>query len=317
MRIVTLILALVFASAAQAQDEPRSSPSRVIDVHLHGYENHRELPPAPYRGADAEGHQIATPANGADHRVATLAAMERNNIVLGIVSATYPDDDLAVAREWAGQDGPKILSGASHIFLIDGTTPEALATLFDDGTFFAFGELGLQYVGATLDEDRFEPFLAMAEEKGIPVGIHTGLGPPERARTVAPNFRVSAGNPLHLEEVLIRHPKLKIWAMHSGFPWDAEMFAIMQQYTNLYVDVSPHIWMVSQEVFDERMKWLIDYGMGERIMFGTDQMLWPQAIEAAVDKIENSTVLTREQKDDIFFNNAMRFFGFDEETLDM
>ncbi len=253
------------------------------------------------------------PKTGAELRELTIAAMQRNNIVIGMISmATGNPGQFEIARNWQVEGGPKILVGGSSRTVMGEQTPEQVASLYDAGDMFYLGELGLQYLGHTLDEAKFEPYLAIAEAKGIPVAIHTGLGSPEMARGPAPDFRIDMGNPLRLEEVLIRHPKLKIWAMHAGFPWDAEMFAIMQQFTNVYVDLGVHTWLMPQDVFDARLKWLMDMGMGKRIMFGTDQMFWPQAIDEAVAKVENSAVLTREQKDDIFYNNAVRFFGFDD-----
>ena len=258
------------------------------------------------------------PKTGAEHREATLAAMRRNNIVLGLVSmATSDGDQFESGALWSQSTEPRIFVGGNSDSILGDYTIEQLASLHQSGQLFHLGELGLQYRGHTLDEEQFAPYLAMAEERGIPVAIHTGLAPPEQARRSAPKFRIDAGRPLHLEEVLIRYPKLKLWIMHAGFPWRDETLAITQQFTNVYVDMSPMIWMTPQDYFDEWLKWMIDNGLGKRILFGTDQMLWPQAIDAAVNKIENSTVLSREQKDDIFFNNAVRFFEFDEETLEM
>jgi hypothetical protein len=39
-------------------------------------------------------------------------------------------------------------------------------------------------------------------------------------------------------------------------------------------------------------------------MFGTDQMIWPEAVKMSIDAIESATFLTQEQKQDIYFNNA-------------
>jgi len=36
-------------------------------------------------------------------------------------------------------------------------------------------------------------------------------------------------------------------------------------------------------------------------------MIWPRAIEVAIDTLEQAPFLTAEQKRDIFFNNAARF----------
>ena len=47
-------------------------------------------------------------------------------------------------------------------------------------------------------------------------------------------------------------------------------------------------------------------------MFGSDQMVWPEAIGMAIDGIESATFLTKEQKRDIFHGNAVRFFRLGE-----
>lgn len=46
-------------------------------------------------------------------------------------------------------------------------------------------------------------------------------------------------------------------------------------------------------------------------MFGSDQMIWPEAAGLAVEGIESASFLTEEQKGDIFYNNAVRFFRLD------
>lgn len=53
---------------------------------------------------------------------------------------------------------------------------------------------------------------------------------------------------------------------------------------------------------------LVQAGFGERIMFGSDQVVWPQAIERAIQAVESAPFLSPKQKRDIFYNNAARFF---------
>jgi uncharacterized protein len=53
----------------------------------------------------------------------------------------------------------------------------------------------------------------------------------------------------------------------------------------------------------------VDAGLGKRLMFGSDQMRWPEAIGWAVAATEEAPFLTAEQKRDIFYNNAVRFLG--------
>ena len=47
--------------------------------------------------------------------------------------------------------------------------------------------------------------------------------------------------------------------------------------------------------------------LGKRIMFGTDQMIWPETVAMSIEAIESATFLTEEQKQDIYFNNAADF----------
>ena len=59
----------------------------------------------------------------------------------------------------------------------------------------------------------------------------------------------------------------------------------------------------------------IEPGFGKRVMFGSDQMVWPETIEVAIQSIEQATFLTPEQKRDIFYNNAARFLRLSEAEI--
>ena len=64
--------------------------------------------------------------------------------------------------------------------------------------------------------------------------------------------------------------------------------------------------------FHAYLRRLVDAGYGKRIMFGSDQMVWPEAIGMAVDAINAAEFLSAEQKADIFYNNAARFLRLPE-----
>jgi hypothetical protein len=61
---------------------------------------------------------------------------------------------------------------------------------------------------------------------------------------------------------------------------------------------------------------LVEAGYGKRVMFGSDQMIWPEAIEVAVKSITEAPFLSAQQKRDILYNNAARFLRLDQETID-
>jgi predicted TIM-barrel fold metal-dependent hydrolase len=128
-------------------------------------------------------------------------------------------------------------------------------------------------------------------------------------------YRVRLGSPLQLEEVLIRHPKLRIYVMHYGSPLVDEMIALMFSHPQVYVDIAQNNWGFPREHFYSQLKRLVDAGFEERIMWGSDQMVWPQTIRIAIETIEKAPFLTGKQKRDIFYNNAARFLRLSKEEI--
>src|SRR5690606_29528224 len=168
------------------------------------------------------------------------------------------------------------------------------------------GEIATQLTGMAPNDPALEPYFALAESRDVPVLIHTaGIGP------YLPEFRSAAGSPLLLEDVLIRHPRLRIFVENAGYPYRDAMIAVMYQYPQRYADVSTISWDIPREAFYDYLKAFITAGLGKRIMFGSDQMVWPEKIGAAIEAIEEAPFLTEEQKRDIFYNNAVRFLGLD------
>jgi uncharacterized protein len=96
--------------------------------------------------------------------------------------------------------------------------------------------------------------------------------------------------------------------MHAGWPYLQETKAILHIYPQVYVDVAVINWAIPRAEFHEYLRALIRAGFERRIMFGSDQMFWPEAIGMAVEGIDSASFLTRAQKRDIFYNNAARFF---------
>ena len=50
-------------------------------------------------------------------------------------------------------------------------------------------------------------------------------------------------------------------------------------------------------------------------MFGSDSMVWPALIDAAVQGIEEATYLTPAQRRGIFYDNAARFLRLTPERI--
>jgi predicted TIM-barrel fold metal-dependent hydrolase len=101
--------------------------------------------------------------------------------------------------------------------------------------------------------------------------------------------------------------------MHAGYPMLEQMVALMQTYPQVYVDVAEIDWVRPRASFDDHLRGLVDAGFEKRILFGSDQMAWPDAIGVAIQTIETAKYLTEQQKRDILCNNAARFFRWPEE----
>ncbi len=94
-----------------------------------------------------------------------------------------------------------------------------------------------------------------------------------------------------------------------------ETIALMYRYPQVYGDLSTGTWIYPRETFYAYLNGLMDAGLGKRLMFGSDQMQWPEAIDDAVEAIESAPFLSEEQKRDIFYNNAARFLRLSQEQI--
>lgn len=301
-RTLSLILLTILASVATAQKNEQNRPP-IIDVHVHAYakdERWTLKTPNPRTGLPL------TATTEQAHMQASFAEMKKYNIVKAVVSNHY---DAVLRWKAAWPDHIMVSYG------FDDPSEADLAFIRREhaaGRLVALGELGLQYMGIAPNDPKMEPYWALAEELDIPVGLHTGLGPARTPYMCCPKFRNTLGNPALLEEVLIRHPKLRVYLMHAGFPYMQETIAIMHMYPQVYADLGVLDWSRPREEFHEYLRTLIRSGFGKRLMFGSDQMVWPEAIGMAIEGIESASFLTEEQKRDIFYNNAVRFFRLDK-----
>ena len=91
----------------------------------------------------------------------------------------------------------------------------------------------------------------------------------------------------------------------------------MYAHPQVYVELGVIDWVLPRKEFHNFLKGLVDAGFGKRIMFGTDQMIWVETIDDAIESVNSAYFLTMEQKEDIFYNNAAKFLGFTEEEIKM
>jgi predicted TIM-barrel fold metal-dependent hydrolase len=70
--------------------------------------------------------------------------------------------------------------------------------------------------------------------------------------------------------------------------------------------------VIPRTAFYDYLEALVRAGLGTRLMFGSDQMRWPEKIGDGINAIEQAPFLTEDQKRDILHDNAARFLRLDQ-----
>ncbi len=241
--------------------------------------------------------------DSANLRPAALAAMDEYNVVLAVVSG-----EIDAVLEWTYESRESFVTG----IMIDRPDAISYADLkehFESGRVQVLGELTLQYEAIPIDDPSVEPMLALAHKLDIPVHVHVaGLGG-------TPDFPIHLGNPLRIAKVLRKYPGLRIYIENASWPFLEEVTSLMYVYPSVYADISTILHLTPRPVAYRYLKGLIDNGLGKRLMYGSDQMIWPEVIGENIEAIETADFMTEEQKRDILYNNAARFLRLSDEQI--
>ncbi|MEX2530909.1 MAG: amidohydrolase family protein [Gemmatimonadota bacterium] len=104
--------------------------------------------------------------------------------------------------------------------------------------------------------------------------------------------------------------------MHAGFPLLDDMMALLYAHPQVHVEVGVVVFTRPREDFYRYLRALVDAGFEDRIMFGSDQMVWPGAIERGIRVIEEAPFLEASQKRAILYDNAARFLRLSQDEMD-
>jgi predicted TIM-barrel fold metal-dependent hydrolase len=242
----------------------------------------------------------------------TVDQLERFNITTAITSGS---PELLAKYKQAAPD--RIIRS---LWVPIGLTGDDLRTYLDSlsvwheqGRFEVIGEVLTQYSGLAPNDPSLDSLWSFAEREGVPVGVHVGPGVPDTVSGFSPQFRLRYGDPLDFEEVLAEHPDLKVYLMHAGYPQLDDMIALLNIYPQVYVDMAGLPLALPRAEVNRYLRGLVRAGHANRIMFGSDQQIWPQSIQKSIRVIETADFLTEAQKQDIFYDNAARFFGLESQ----
>ncbi len=292
-----IILSFGLRSFAQHYKGP------IIDMHIHAYGANFPMfgltHPPTLRNQTFKGVTTAI-----ELKKQVLDKFKKYNIVKAVVIG---------GKMWIS-DAP------DHILIAGADGPvDSLRKQHKNGQLQVIGEMAPFYTGIKADDPSQLPYFKLAEELAIPVGFHVLPGGPNYGFHLMPkmlgDMRTYNANPLQLEDVIVKFPNLKIYIMHGGWPYIDDVKALMYAHPNVYVDIAAINWVLPKKELYNYLISLIDAGFGNRIMFGTDQMVWPQTIDVAIETINSAELLTLKQKEDIFYNNAAKFLGLSEKEM--
>lgn len=127
-----------------------------------------------------------------------------------------------------------------------------------------------------------------------PLMIHTGT-------SIFPLARNLYGNPMHVEDVAIDFPDIKIILAHGGRPlWMNEAVFLVRRFKNVYMDISSIPPKKLLEYFPKIEQ------IADKVLFGSD---WPAPGVPGPRACAEALPLSGETKEKILWKNAHAFFG--------
>lgn len=325
--LVAVFLAMAFPPLASAQTR-----APIIDMHVHAdavadaggavFCAPYAVMPVANSGAEASAAMvewmtnpgcealIRLPADDEEQTRQILNIMEQRNVV------SVVGGEAGLVAEWTRRAPNRFLRGIPSS--MDVRKPEVIEELRQRhaaGQLDVIGEVAVQYLGTGPDDPALEPLWALAEELDVPVGIHIGTGPPGAPYLAWPNYRARLHSPLAIEEVVLKHPKLRIWLMHAGWPMLDDLLVTLYTHPQVHVDVGAIVFAIPRPAFYRYLQAIVDAGFIDRVMFGSDMFLAPELQERAIRTIEEAPFLTEAQKRAILYDNAARFLRFDHQRI--
>ena len=252
-----------------------------------------------------------SPKTDEEHEKIMLDLIEKNNMYV------YASGNETILRNWQKKLPERVIPALWYSkYLSSEPSVEQVEQWFNEDKYKVFAEVAIQYDGKTPSDPYFEPYLNMCEKNDIPIGFHIGTTPPGELYISKSTNRAKLHSALVLEEALAKHPKLRVYIMHAGWPMIDDLLAVLFAHPQVYIDIGIICYMTPRKEFHNYLRRIVEAGFSKRIMFGSDYIIWPETLDIAINSIESADFLSDEQKRDIFYNNAARFLRLPQKTID-
>jgi predicted TIM-barrel fold metal-dependent hydrolase len=280
----------------------------IVDVHTHVWERPAHLGDAFIADAKAAaGAAYKDIAVDLDEHWRAMEPVDRA-IVLGFrarhVDVLVPNEYVA---DYVGRHPEKLIGFCS----VDPHDADAVEQL--DHAVKRLGLRGLKvgpiYQNIHPQDERFLALMARAEALGVPVLIHQGT-------TFCSNVSLELANPILLQPIALRFPKLRMLIAHMGHPWIAETLVLIRKHPHFYTDISALYYRPWQ--FYNALVLAMEYGVLDKLLFGTDYpFTTPASTIAALKKVNDMAAGTNMPRtpeakiEEIIHRDSLPLLGLD------
>ena len=152
-------------------------------------------------------------------------------------------------------------------------------------------------------DSRLQIVYDMAMDYDVPVMFHSG-------DTYSPKAKVRFAHPLHIDDVAVDNPEMKIVICHVGNPWTKDCMEVVYKNENVYTDFSGLVLGDFTYRFEKYMKnqleeMILYAGEPCFFLYGTD---WPISTMSSYISFVDQLDLGTEEKELIMWKNAARLF---------
>jgi predicted TIM-barrel fold metal-dependent hydrolase len=159
-------------------------------------------------------------------------------------------------------------------------------------------------------DNRLKVVYDLAVEYDVPVLFHSG-------DTYTPTGRVRFSHPLHIDDVAVDNPEMKIVICHVGNPWITDCMEVVYKNKNVFTDFSGLVLGDFTEKFEKYMKsqleeMILYIGEPKYLLYGTD---WPISTMKSYLKFMKQLNLPDDKKELILWKNAAKLFKIDVSKL--
>jgi predicted TIM-barrel fold metal-dependent hydrolase len=264
----------------------------IIDVHTHINNYHEE--------------RVVSLEDCLDHLSAT---MMENKVDYSLVLTSYKvnkdrPSTKQVVEAIKGRDNLGVVSGISFLHY-DHRDIRLIGEYLEQGLI-----KGLKfypgYEPFYPDDGRLRVMYEMAIEYDVPVMFHSG-------DTYSPSGKVKYSHPIHIDDLAVDYPDLKIVICHIGNPWIKDCMEVVYKNKNVYADISGLVLGDFTEKFERYMKneieEMITYaGDPQFFLYGTD---WPLCNMKSYLKFMDQLDLPDDTKELMLWKNAAQLFKID------